>query len=52
MYQLTGLRDAQIAGKTLFPLFLGLSLEEITFELVGRVKMIILTNVGWHHPIH
>lgn len=47
----TELRDAQVAGKTLFLcVFVRVILEE-SFDSVDPVK-ITLTGVGGHHSIH
>ena len=48
---LTGLQNAQIAGKTLFPgVPVGVSLVEISIS-VRLSKKGHLYNVGGHHPI-
>lgn len=50
---LTGLRDAQRAGRTLF---LGLPVrvlpEGIAYKLINPVRQITLCDVGRHHPGH
>lgn len=48
---LTGLKDAQIAGKSLF-LGVSLKMSPESFESVDWVKIILLLYMGGHYPIH